>query len=288
MNKTNKTKGAGTFRSFPPKNMTDKKKETTNVVVEETPSISGQVPDEMFGEDQEEIVAASEDGIQEEEHSITPENKELSQEEMRRLQAAKKRAMEQSKGQDPEEKAKKKKMFSHLIKEKQVVKRKVQALRKDPELGDIMIVNVEGTKGYIPIQEADADITWKSLINFAGKQVTFIATHYDEESDILTCSRKQAQQIAKSALINKIKSGQAINVTIVHLTYFGAYVETKAGVTGILKNEAFSDEHVNVGDIFNVGDELPVILQSVNKEGKIFFEAPTKYKKSEIPEIILS
>lgn len=165
-----------------------------------------------------------------------------------------------------------------------VLKGEVVAAKRDPELGDVMIVDVRGTWGMIPLAEADLESRTKSLVRFIGREITFVIQSYDPKTERLICSRKAAQEVLKGEMIGDLAKGKEFEATITGLTRFGAFVDVN-GVAGILKNEDFSDDHISVGDVFNVGETLSVVLSRVNKAGKLSFRVPELYKKSAMPEL---
>lgn len=180
--------------------------------------------------------------------------------------------------------ARKIRIFQKNIQEMTVFHREVVGAQRDEVHGDIMLVDFDGTRGIIPKSEADADIEWRSLIGFIGRKIPMIITAYDAAGDRLVCSRKEAQNSIKSKVVSDLSTGEAVDAKIVSLASFGAYVEIH-GVTGILKNEDFSDDHITVGDVFRAGETLEVKLLRVNKAGKLSFKTPVMYKKASMPEV---
>jgi small subunit ribosomal protein S1 len=162
--------------------------------------------------------------------------------------------------------------------------KEVIGIQRDPEYKDVMMVDFDGLWGIIPIEEADCDYNVKSLVPFIGRKVPLIITEYDKEKGRLVCSRKKAQNYIKSKLITEFSQGNVVSGKIVKINRFGAIVEI-CGISGYLKNENFSDDHISVGDVFSVGETIKVQLFSVNENDKITFKVPQLYKKKNIPAV---
>lgn len=175
-------------------------------------------------------------------------------------------------------------IYNKNIAEETIFQVEVTGAKRDEEYGDVMLFTLNNTNGMVPLDEADDDIHWKSLISFIGREIPIVIKSYDEKNDRLICSRKEAQRIIKSKIVSTLSMEDEIVAKVSKLTYFGAYVEIH-GVTGILKNENFSDDHISVGDVFKVGDTLKVKLLRVNNTGKLAFKVPKMFKKSSMSEL---
>jgi ribosomal protein S1 len=162
--------------------------------------------------------------------------------------------------------------------------KEVIGIQRDPEYKDIMMVDFGGLWGVIPISEADCDYDRTSLVPFIGRKIPIVITDNDKENNRLICSRKKAQNLIKSKLITEFSQGNTISGKIIKITRFGAIIDV-CGITGYLKNEDFSDDHISIGDIFKTGEELKVQLLSVNENEKLSFKVPKLYKKGNIPAV---
>ena len=175
-------------------------------------------------------------------------------------------------------------IYKKNIEEETIFNVEVEGAKRDEKYGDIMLFKLNDTKGIVSKDEADDDIKWNSLISFIGNEISVVIKEYDVENDRLICSRKEAQKIIKSKIISELSANDEVKARITKLTYFGAYVEIH-GVSGILKNEEFSNDHISVGDVFKAGDVLLVQLLRVNHAGKLFFKVPVLYKKSSMIDL---
>lgn len=173
--------------------------------------------------------------------------------------------------------------YINALNSKETLTGVVKMIQRDDELDtDILILDLPGeVKGIITREELDADVNWKSLVNFVGKEVYFKVLSVDEQNGIVYCSRKAAQQEIKAEIVERLKNGEVFDAEIINILRYGAYVDIN-GITGLLKNVDFSVDHTTVGDVFKVGDKVKVKLKKISANGRIVFEANEKYQSPTI------
>lgn len=173
-------------------------------------------------------------------------------------------------------------VYEKAMKEKEVLKGIVKVVQHSEELDtDILIVDLEGVKVIIPRDEVDAEIRWKSLVGFVGREVNFTIKEIDQEREVLIGSRKEAQQMKKEEIINRLKEGEMFPAQIINILSYGAYVEIE-GVTGLLRNVDFAEDYTRIGDVLKVGDKVNVKLKKISANNNLSFESVEKYKSPTI------
>ncbi|TCJ98275.1 UNVERIFIED_ORG: small subunit ribosomal protein S1 [Anoxybacillus amylolyticus] len=166
------------------------------------------------------------------------------------------------------------------VAETRVQKGLVRMIQFDPRLEEeVLVVDAEGQKVLIPRQEVDADREWKSLVGFVGREVSFVAK--EEVDGVLIGSRKDAQTLKRDEIVSRLKDGEVFSARVINILRYGAYVEID-GVTGLLKNVDFAEDHTTVGDVLQLGDSVNVRLKKISSNGRLIFEAVEKYKSPTI------
>lgn len=175
-------------------------------------------------------------------------------------------------------------VFRKAMENKEIMKGVVKLVQYNKDLGtDILALDLDGVKGVIVREEADHEVKWKSLVGFIGREVNFIVKSIDEETGTVFCSRKEAQEILKGEIIERLCEGEVFNAKIVNILKYGAYVEIE-GISGLLKNVDFADDYTAIEDVLKVGDTVNVKLKKVSANDKLIFEAVEKYKNPTIME----
>ncbi|MBP3390978.1 MAG: 30S ribosomal protein S1 [Clostridia bacterium] len=141
-----------------------------------------------------------------------------------------------------------------------------------------MLVNLGEIKGVIPrvegaigIEEGTAkDI---ALISRVGKSVCFtveeISTDQSSKPYALL-SRRNAQLKCKREFLDKISPGDIIDARITHLENFGAFCDVGCGNIALLPIDSISVSRIShPRDRFNTGDDIKVIVKSIDSFGRI-------------------
>ncbi|WP_257985750.1 S1 RNA-binding domain-containing protein [Bacillus sp. M6-12] len=146
---------------------------------------------------------------------------------------------------------------------------------------DVLVLDLDGVKGIIIRDEVDLEVEWKSLVGFLGREVSFVVKEIDRDTGVVICSRKDAQEILKQEVVERLREGEVFNAQVINVLKYGAYVEID-GVTGLLKNVDFADDYTTVGEVLKVGDTVNVKLKKVSSNDRLIFEAIEKYKNPTI------
>lgn len=160
----------------------------------------------------------------------------------------------------------------------EILKGTVMITQNSKELNTpILILNLEGIKAIIPKEYVDCEFNWKSLVSFVGREIYFVVKEIDRDNGVLICSRSDAQLKIKPELIVDLNNGKSFNATVVKHLDYGAYIDIK-GISGLLKNVDFADDHTKVKDKLKIGDKIEVKLIKKSNNEKLVFEAVEKYK----------
>lgn len=177
------------------------------------------------------------------------------------------------------------KSFERAVEEKLLMKGVVKLIQFSQEFdSDILVMDLDGVKAVILREEVDAEVKWRSLVGFLGREISFVPTKVDQEKDLLMCSRKEAQAMTRDVVVSRLENGEIVNAQIVNILTYGAYVEYE-GVTGLLKNIDFADDYTSIGDVMKVGDTINVRLRKVSENNRLIFEAVEKYQNPTIMSI---
>lgn len=168
--------------------------------------------------------------------------------------------------------------YKKAMEEKKVLKGLIVLTQYDEVLDtEILLMDLDGVRGIIKKEEVDYQMEWRSLVGFIGREISYIVTEIDEEKEIIYCSRKQAQEAVEEEIINRLKDAEVFTGTITGIVKYGAYVEIE-GIYALMKNTDFSDDHVSIGDVLNVGDKIKVRLQKISINNRLTVEPIKKYE----------
>lgn len=141
-----------------------------------------------------------------------------------------------------------------------------------------LIVELGCMKGIIPREEGaigikEGKVRDIALISRVGKPVSFIVKKIKTDKFgrlYAELSRKSAQEKCLSEYLLKLHKGSVINARITHLENFGAFCDIGCGIIALLPIDAISVSRIShPRDRFYVGDDIKVIIKSVDCDGKI-------------------
>lgn len=168
--------------------------------------------------------------------------------------------------------------YKRAMENKEILKGLVVRTQFDEELDtEIIEMDLEGMRGIIKREDLDYQVEWKSLVGFIGMEVYYIVKDVDFENKIIYCSRKEAQEMVEEDILKRLQEGEVFNATVTGLVRYGAYVEIQ-GIYALLKNTDFSDDHVKVKDVLNVGDKINIKLKKISMNNRLTVEPIQKYE----------
>ena len=177
------------------------------------------------------------------------------------------------------------KKYEDLMKAKTILKGVVKLVYFDEEYNtDVLVLDLDGLKGVIKKEDVDAELQISSLVNFVGREVSFIVKKVDKKKGVVECSRAEAQKATKEDILNRILDGEDFPAQIINILPYGAYVEIE-GVTGLLKNTDFAEDYTTIGEMHKLGDRIRVRIKKLSSNKNLIFEAVNKYQSPTIMTI---
>lgn len=132
-------------------------------------------------------------------------------------------------------------------------------------------------RGHIPREETaigidDGSTRDIAILSRVGKPVAAVITGFDEETGLVTLSRRAAQLQARAFLLEHARSGEILSATVTHLEPFGAFVDVGCGVCSMIGVENISVARIpHPAARFSVGQEiLAVVLDIDAATGRIY------------------
>lgn len=141
-----------------------------------------------------------------------------------------------------------------------------------------LIVDLGCMKGVIPRNEGaigikEGTVRDIALITRVGKPVCFTVNKIRTGNDgelYAELSRRQAQNKCMEQFLRLKPPGSVIDAKITHLETFGAFCDIGCGIIALLPIDAISVSRIShPKDRFAVGDDIKVIIKSVDHNGRI-------------------
>ena len=114
----------------------------------------------------------------------------------------------------------------------------------------------------LPISE----ISWERIkhpsdVVSLGQKIEVKVIKIDEDLKRISLSLKRMGANPWDEIADKFKEGDIIKGTINKITSFGAFINIYPGVEALLPSSEISDEYVNVNQLYNLGDEIEVLIK---------------------------
>ena len=132
---------------------------------------------------------------------------------------------------------------------------KIITLQIDPEkIGDVIGKQGKTINGIIDETGAKIDIDDTGMVSISGIDMGAL---------------QKAKRIVES-IVNDIEPGQVLTGKVVRIMNFGAFVQLSPNKDGMVHISKLSDSRVEkVEDVVNIGDEVTVKVQEIDKMGRI-------------------
>ena len=118
-----------------------------------------------------------------------------------------------------------------------------------------------------------SDMSWTRKINHPsemlekGQEVEAVVLDIDPSQQRISLGLKQLTEDPWSSIENHFKVGDAVEGKVTKVTSFGAFVELRDDIEGLLHISQLSDEHVKrVKDVINVGDNVNARVVKIDVE----------------------
>ncbi len=132
-------------------------------------------------------------------------------------------------------------------------------------------VAIEGIDGLLHI----SDMTWARIkhpseIMKVGVKLKLMVLKYDPGTEKLSLGMKQLEESPWTRVVDEFREGSKVRGRVVNVTDFGAFVELKPGVDGLIhKTDLSWDRRVkHPGKYLAVGTEVDAIVLNVDQENK--------------------
>lgn len=141
-----------------------------------------------------------------------------------------------------------------------------------------LIVNLGCMRGIIPRNEGaigiqSGQVRDIALISRVGKPVCFTVSAITSDSagtSYALLSRRTAQEKCRRNYISSLHPGDIITAKITHLENFGAFCDIGCGCIALLPIDTISVSRIShPKDRFSCGDEIKVIVRSIDENGRI-------------------
>lgn len=131
-------------------------------------------------------------------------------------------------------------------------------------------VDVGGIDGLVHI----SDLSWQRVktpqeVVSAGDAVTVVVLKVDPEAKRLSLSLKDVERDPWYTMIDSLEVGTVMTGTVSKLAKFGAFIELKKGIEGLVHISEMAERRVaNPEEIVSTGQEVAVKVLSIDKENK--------------------
>src|SRR5690606_1907326 len=127
----------------------------------------------------------------------------------------------------------------------------------------------EGIDGMVHV----SDMSWTRKVNHPsevlkkGDEVDAIVLDVDAQQQRISLGMKQLADDPWSDIDGHSKLGDVVNGTVTKLTSFGAFVELKDGIDGLVHISQISEERVEkVKDVLKAGDQVTARVIKIDRD----------------------
>jgi small subunit ribosomal protein S1 len=132
-------------------------------------------------------------------------------------------------------------------------------------------IDLGGVDGLLYI----TDISWGRInhpneVLELNQKINVVVLEFDDNKKRISLGLKQLQQHPWDEFGEKIEVGQKVKGKIVNVEDYGAFLEIKPGVEGLIhvSEVAWSNEPINARDFFKLGDEHESIVMTIDREDR--------------------
>lgn len=132
-------------------------------------------------------------------------------------------------------------------------------------------IDLGGVDGLLYI----TDISWGRInhpneVLELNQKINVVVLEFDDNKKRISLGLKQLQQHPWDEFGEKIEVGQKVKGKIVNVEDYGAFLEIKPGVEGLIhvSEVAWSNEPINAREFFKLGDEHEAIVMTIDREDR--------------------
>lgn len=164
------------------------------------------------------------------------------------------------------------------LKEKQVLTGRVIKYREASESGEpaSLLLNIDGKAVYVLKGDIGVLPHKRGPISQVGCLMSVVLIKKAEDGNYYA-SRKEAVVAESQDELEKMRNGEFVTGVVGNVTPFGAYIRFGAGMEGLLRNVAFSDDTTCVKDVYKSGDLIKVGLLKEYENNSITLKPEKKY-----------
>ena len=134
-----------------------------------------------------------------------------------------------------------------------------------------MSVEVDGLRGFLPASQIELRAV-PDLDDYIGKTLDMRVVKFNRRRDNIVLSRRilleEAQDVKKTALLERIETGKLIKGIVKSIAPFGVFVDLD-GIDGLLHRSDMSWGKVNhPSEILAIGDEVETLVIDVDQENE--------------------
>ncbi len=123
-------------------------------------------------------------------------------------------------------------------------------------------IDINGVDGLLPISE----ISWQRIkhpsdVISLGQEIEVKILKIDTDMKRISLSLKRMGDNPWESIENEFQEGQIIKGTVNKVTSFGAFINIYPGVEALLPSAEMEGENVNPFNVYNVGDEVEVLIK---------------------------
>ena len=171
-----------------------------------------------------------------------------------------------------------KEMFLKLMEDQIVINGQVCATHfSEVFQDDVLVLDQDGVKAYIPRNEIELKELTKSLIGYVWKDIRFVITEVNEEEGYVVGSARQVKEREReTAIVEAFGEDRSaeVDALVTRVMSYGAYVRI-GNLTALLQNQDFSIDHTIVKDMYSEGDTIRVRFLRCTRS-KVLVETPEK------------
>lgn len=132
-------------------------------------------------------------------------------------------------------------------------------------------IDIGGVDGLLHI----TDMTWGRIAHPSemlriGQNITVKVLSFDKDNEKISLGLKQLQENPWEEISKRLKVGDRIKGRIASITDYGLFVEVAKDIEGLvhISEISWTDRINNLGDRFKVGEEIEVLVVSLDKENR--------------------